>query len=50
VSKWTDDKLAELVRLQAQGLTSIQIGELVGARPDVVRHYIKRAREKGVAA
>lgn len=50
ISKWTDEKLAELLQLQAQGLSSPQIAERVGSSSDVVRHYIKRAREKGLVA
>lgn len=49
-TKWTDDRLRQLVQLKAQGLTSRQIGVEVGAHMDIVRTYLSRAAKKGITA
>lgn len=50
VTVWTADRIQELVELKAQGLTSREIGERVGAKPDIVRHYLQKARRAVAAA
>lgn len=50
VTKWTDDKLRELVALRAKGLTSREVAERVGAGHDVVRSMLVKAKRKGLAA
>lgn len=47
-TKWSDDRLRELVRLSATGMTSRQVGVEVGAHMDIVRTYLAVARKKGI--
>lgn len=49
VSRWTEDKVDELVRLQAEGLTSRQIGERVGSTAETVRQLLMKARRAAAA-
>lgn len=45
-SRWTPDKIEELVELTGQGLSSREVAERVGARADTVRHYLMVARRR----
>lgn len=46
-SKWTEDRIRELCRLEKEGHTSRQIGVLVGADATTVRTYLGKARKAG---